>query len=129
MTAVSLYFIFDLDDRVMEADPKLRQKYRRAVAAQTETQAQGTSSLDDTNDRQPVGGFREPHCAWALVKELAINSGYIAQHGSLWWYVESISSTRTQVPLGLIGIVPDRLEAWKKDGFVIGGDGLHYRLR
>ncbi|CAE7189139.1 unnamed protein product [Symbiodinium sp. CCMP2456] len=36
MTAVSLYFIFDLDDRVMEADPKLRQKYRRAVAAQTE---------------------------------------------------------------------------------------------
>jgi len=36
MTAVSLYFIFDLDDRIMEADPKLRQKYRRAVAAQTE---------------------------------------------------------------------------------------------
>ena len=35
MTAVSLYFIFDLDDRIMEADPKLRQRYRRAVAAQT----------------------------------------------------------------------------------------------
>ena len=35
MTAVSLYFIFDLDDRVMEADPKLKQRYRRAVAAQT----------------------------------------------------------------------------------------------
>mmetsp|Transcript_53922 Transcript_53922/g.99630 ORF Transcript_53922/g.99630 Transcript_53922/m.99630 type:complete len:462 (-) Transcript_53922:67-1452(-) len=36
ITAVSLYFIFDLDDKVMEADPKLRLKYRRAVAKQTE---------------------------------------------------------------------------------------------
>mmetsp|Transcript_13200 Transcript_13200/g.24387 ORF Transcript_13200/g.24387 Transcript_13200/m.24387 type:complete len:462 (+) Transcript_13200:85-1470(+) len=36
ITAVSLYFIFDLDDKVMEADPKLRLRYRRAVAKQTE---------------------------------------------------------------------------------------------
>jgi len=36
ITAVSLYFIFDLDDKVMEADPKLRLKYRRAVAKQTQ---------------------------------------------------------------------------------------------
>mmetsp|Transcript_12211 Transcript_12211/g.27641 ORF Transcript_12211/g.27641 Transcript_12211/m.27641 type:complete len:453 (-) Transcript_12211:35-1393(-) len=36
LTAVSLYFIFDLDDKVMESEPKLRLRYRRAVAKQTE---------------------------------------------------------------------------------------------
>lgn len=34
IVAVSLYFIFDLDDKVMEADPELRRKYRVAVAKQ-----------------------------------------------------------------------------------------------
>jgi len=36
VVAVSLYFIFDLDDKVMESDPKLKPKYRRAVAKQTQ---------------------------------------------------------------------------------------------
>jgi len=36
VVAVSLYFIFDLDDKVFDADPKLRQRYRRAVLKQTE---------------------------------------------------------------------------------------------
>lgn len=34
ITAVTLYFIFDLDDRVLEASPSLRQMYRRAVVRQ-----------------------------------------------------------------------------------------------
>jgi len=35
VVAVSLYFIFDLDDKVFDADPALRKKYRRAVLKQT----------------------------------------------------------------------------------------------
>lgn len=36
VVAVSLYFIDGLDDKVMRSDPKLRPRYRRAVAKQTE---------------------------------------------------------------------------------------------
>jgi hypothetical protein len=35
VVAVALYFIFDLDGKVMEADPKLKTRYRRAVVKQT----------------------------------------------------------------------------------------------
>jgi len=34
--AVSLYIVFDLDDKVMDSDPKLRPRYRRTVLKQTE---------------------------------------------------------------------------------------------
>merc|ERR1712093_664645 len=33
--AVSLYFIFDLDAKVMDSDPKLRPRYRLTVLKQT----------------------------------------------------------------------------------------------
>jgi len=36
IVAVSLYFVFDLDDKVMESDLKLRPRYRRIVLKQTE---------------------------------------------------------------------------------------------
>lgn len=36
VVAVSLYFIFDLDNKVFDADPELRKRYRRAVLKQTE---------------------------------------------------------------------------------------------
>jgi len=36
VVAVSLYFVFDLDDKVMQSDPKLRPRYRRIVLKQTE---------------------------------------------------------------------------------------------
>jgi len=36
LVAVSLYFVFDLDDKVMDADPKLKPLYRRNVLRQTE---------------------------------------------------------------------------------------------
>lgn len=35
VVAISLYFVFDLDTKVMEIDPKLKPKYRRQVVAQT----------------------------------------------------------------------------------------------
>jgi len=35
VVAVSLYFVFDLDAKVMDSDPKLRPKYRHAVLKQT----------------------------------------------------------------------------------------------
>jgi len=35
LVAVSLYFVFDLDGKVMDSDPKLRPKYRHAVLKQT----------------------------------------------------------------------------------------------
>mmetsp|Transcript_11668 Transcript_11668/g.17517 ORF Transcript_11668/g.17517 Transcript_11668/m.17517 type:complete len:109 (+) Transcript_11668:1-327(+) len=35
LVAVSLYFIFELDGKVMDSDPKLRPSYRRAVLRQT----------------------------------------------------------------------------------------------
>jgi len=35
IVAMSLYFIFDLDDKVMQSDPKLKKMYRRAVVKQT----------------------------------------------------------------------------------------------
>lgn len=34
--AVSLYFVFDIDDKVMDSDPMLRPRYRRIVLKQTE---------------------------------------------------------------------------------------------
>jgi hypothetical protein len=35
IVAVALYFVFDLDGKVMDSDPKLRPKYRHAVLKQT----------------------------------------------------------------------------------------------
>lgn len=35
VVAVSLYFVFDLDDKVLEADDKLKMKYRKEVLSQT----------------------------------------------------------------------------------------------
>merc|ERR1740121_1494568 len=35
LVAVSLYFVFDLDEQVFKSDPKLRRAYRRAVIQQT----------------------------------------------------------------------------------------------
>ena len=37
--AVSLYFVFDLDDKIMDSDPKLRPRYRSIVAKMTAEQA------------------------------------------------------------------------------------------
>jgi len=34
--AVSLYFVFELDDKIMESDPRIRREYRAAVLRQTE---------------------------------------------------------------------------------------------
>lgn len=46
---LSLYFVFDLDDKVMQSDPKLRPMYRRTIVKQSE--------LRDTQPRyiMPLG--------------------------------------------------------------------------
>jgi len=36
LIAVALYFVFELDQKVMQSDPKLRPRYRQAVAKQTQ---------------------------------------------------------------------------------------------
>lgn len=45
VVAVSLYFIFDLDDKIMDSDPKLRPKYRKAVLNQTVLRSEDSNPI------------------------------------------------------------------------------------
>jgi len=103
MVALSLYFVFDLDDKVMEGDARLRPMYRRQVLQMTEETVHPAENPDPSSAPPQI------------VPPLWVNriAGIM------------VAASRCMTPFGLLGIV---LLSWRSVGdpsIVIGGDGFH----